>query len=254
MLHFLLAGSLLFVAHRLVVGDSRTIAVTPGVRADVGRRLRDHSGRAPSSAEMAKAISEWKRDEALYREALREHLDREDGTVRSVLADKMRARAALAVPKRKPPSDAELAQWLAAHRSLYELPLRYEFDSIAFGEPGHDAQSELERCLHALSSGADAAALGRPIVSGKLTADELATRLGSDVAQRISAAPFGRWESFTAENAVMLVRVNRVDGGLPSFDELRPRLIIDASYAAEQEAIEREVSRVVDRFRFEERP
>src|SRR5512141_907447 len=86
--HFLVLGALLFVAHRLIVGDPRSIVVSAGVRADLERRFRDaNHGRAPTAAELNREIRTWERDEALYREALRDRLDRNDSTIRALLAD-----------------------------------------------------------------------------------------------------------------------------------------------------------------------
>jgi hypothetical protein len=252
-LHFFVAGALLFAGHRLVVGAPRTITVTKGLRADLERRFRDHNGRKPSAAEIENTLSEWKRDEALYREALREQLDRDDATIRSVLADKMRARAALEIPK-PTPSDAELERWLGAHQKLYETPRRYDYESIAFGKSDPDRERELERFEGALAAGARAASLGRPVIGGRATADELRGRVGADIAERIPALPLGRWQRLENGDDVLLVRVNRVEGGPPSVHELRPRLIADFTYSVEQQAIERAIRRIVDRYRFEEQP
>src|SRR3954464_10304736 len=76
--HFFVIGALLFVAHGLIVGDPRKITVTPALEAELARRFQDQNGRAPSPAERQAALHQWQRDEALYREALREHLDRDD--------------------------------------------------------------------------------------------------------------------------------------------------------------------------------
>ncbi len=118
--HFFILGALLFLLHHLIVGNPRTIVVSPGVKAAVTRRFQDHAGRAPTPAEADAALRDWKRDEALFREALREGLDRDDATIRNVLVDRMRARAALEAPKHEP-SDAELEGWLASHRELYDV-------------------------------------------------------------------------------------------------------------------------------------
>jgi hypothetical protein len=251
--HFFVVGALLFVAHRAWVGDERVIHVTAGVRADVARRFRDHHGRAPTPAELATALSEWKRDEALYREALRERLDREDATVRAVLADKMRARAALEVSKRLP-SDVELERWLVAHRDLYESERRYEYESIAFARSEPDADRQVESFLGELASGKQAPPLGRPVVGGTVGIAELRRRLGANAAERIAALPPGRWERVATGDAWLLVRVVRVTGGLPSVRDIRPRLIADFTYAAEQQAIERSLRSIVERYRFEEQP
>src|SRR3954462_1633659 len=113
-LHFFVLGVLLFAAHRVFVGAPRTVVVTPGVKAELSRRFQDANGGAPTGAELAADVHKWQIDEALYREALRDHLDRDDPGIRAILADKMRMRAAFELPKREPTA-AELDAWLAAH-------------------------------------------------------------------------------------------------------------------------------------------
>src|SRR5262245_48859707 len=100
--HFFVIGVLLFVVHRAVAGNPRVILVSQGVEAELGRRFQDHNHRPPTPAELETALREWKYEEVLYREALREGLDQDDATVRKVLADKLRARLALEVPKHDP--------------------------------------------------------------------------------------------------------------------------------------------------------
>src|SRR6187402_3141408 len=120
-LHFFVLGALLFAAHHLVVGEPRTIIVTPGLKADLSRRFRDDKGRPPTVAEQAQALRDWQRDEALFRQALAEKLDENDRVIRTVLIEKVHARAVQQVPVREP-TEPELADWLKSHQSLYETP------------------------------------------------------------------------------------------------------------------------------------
>ena len=92
-LHFFVLGALLFGAHHLVAGEPHTIVVTPGLKADLARRFRDDHGRQPTAAEQARALRDWQRDEALFRQALAEKLDQNDRAIRAILIDKLRARA-----------------------------------------------------------------------------------------------------------------------------------------------------------------
>lgn len=266
--HFFFLGALLFLAHRLVVGDERVIVVSAGVKADLERRFRDRTGGAPSPAELAGDLRAWKRDEALYREALRDHLDRDDATIRTVLADRVRARAALPIPK-PVPTEAELARWFATHRSLYETPRRYDYQLVAFAKsappvgpraapPGgaraaQAAADQLDRYEQALKNGADPRSLGRPIVGGDLTAEDLQGRFGPGLAARIQSLPVGRWQRLEDGDGLLLARLNAVTGGLPGADELHQRLIVDWSYAERQRAVDDAVRAIVDRYRFEER-
>jgi len=252
MVSFFALGALLFVAHRLVTGNPRVIAVTPGVRADVVRRFRDRTGRTPSAAELDGELGAWKRDEALYREALRDRLDRDDEAVRMLLVDRVRARAGLEVAKREP-SPEELDRWLATHRSLYEAPRRYDYESIAFPKAQPSAAAQRERHEQALAAGAEARTLGRPIVGGTLTAEDLRQRLGPGLAARIQELPVGRWQRLESGDDLLLVRLNAIDGGLPPADELRARLAADWAFAERKRAVDEAVQAIVDRYRFEER-
>jgi hypothetical protein len=251
-LHFFVMGALLFACHRAFGGDQRVIVVTAGIRANVARRFTDSQGRRPTSAELARAIEDWKRDEALYREALREGLDRDDATIRTVLADKVRARAALEVPKREP-SPEELERWLEANRRLYETPLRYDYQLVAFAKTPA-AQRELEAYERELSTGKAASQLGQPLTGGALTLEELAERYGAQFAEGVRGSTPGQWRRFERADEWLLVRVLRTLGGLPPPEELRPRLVADWSRAAEERAVEQAVTRIVERYVFEAKP
>ncbi|WP_437818470.1 peptidyl-prolyl cis-trans isomerase [Sorangium sp. So ce1078] len=251
--HFLFIGALLFLAHRLIADDPRVVVVGAGLKADVERRFRDDMGRAPTEAELTAALDAWKRDEVLYREALREGLDQQDATVRTVLADKLRARAAQQMAAREP-TDAELDAWLAANRSRYETPLRYNFEIIAFPKSDPAAETQRSKVQLALADGADPRTLGRPIVGGNLTRDNLAAKFGPAVSESIGNLPLAAWQALETSDSLLLVRVNRVDGGRPSREAIRPTLIADWVAARKKQAADDFVESVLARYRFEEKP
>ncbi|HVV53005.1 MAG TPA: hypothetical protein VHO06_25320, partial [Polyangia bacterium] len=249
-----LIGAALFVAHRLWAGDPRVVVVTPGVRAELARQFRDaHGGRAPDAAEMETAVRGWERDEVLYREALRERLDRNDRTVRTALADKLRGRIALGVPAREPTA-AELDGWLATHRSLYEEARRYDYGAVSFPKADFTSPAALAKYEHAVETGADPRTLGRPIVGGDLTDAQLRERLGPALAAQIEGLPLGKWRRLETGAAFLLVRLDAVTGGLPSPQALHLRLVADWKYAEHQREIDRAVQALVDRYRVEESP
>jgi hypothetical protein len=252
LLHFFVIGAALFVVHHACVGEPRTIVVTAGVRAHVARRFKDRTGRPPSSTELTKALADWKREEALYREALRDGLEREDATVRTVLADKVRARAALQIPTPQPTTE-ELERWLEMHRDLYETPRRYEYELLTFATTA-SGRRELEQYEQTLAAGKEPSQLGRPLLGGTLTLEALRSKFGANMAEGLAGLPLGRWQRFEGAEQWSLARVKRTLGGLPSAEELRPRLTADWSRDAEQRAVERAVQQIVDGYRFEERP
>jgi len=248
-------GLLLVLVHRLVTGgDARTIVVTPEVKTDLERRFREQNdGRSPTAAEMGEAIRRWERDEALYREALREGLDRSDAVIRSALADRVRARATGALAPREPTS-ADLDRWLASHRRKYETELRYDYVAVSFPRSDPDSPAEIEGDELALNNGADTKLLGRPVTAGKLTAKELAQRFGGDLGPRIQRLPLGGWHRLDGRDDLMLVRVNAVQGGLPGAADLRRRMIADWSAAQHEEAQDQAVQAIVDRYRIQDPP
>ena len=125
---------------------------------------------------------------------------------------------------------------------------------MAFPKASPLASAERERYERALKAGSDPRTLGRPIVGGNLTADDLKERLGVDLAARIQSLPLGRWQRLESEKELMLARLNAVGGGLPGTDELHQRLVVDWQFAERQREVEQAVQAVVDRYRVEERP
>jgi len=227
------------------------VVVTPGVRAELARSFQDSHGRGPSADELEAEVRSWERDEALARQAKREGLDRDDRTIRTVLADHLRARVAQSIPNREPTA-ADLDAWLAAHRGDYETPRRYDYQAMAFPRSPAGA-ADVAKVERALASGADARTLGRPLVGGNLTAPELEQRLGPATAARVQRLPLGKWERADTDRELLLIRVEGVSGGLPPAGELRPRLLADWQYAQHQRAVDDALGAVVRRYRFEER-
>src|SRR6266545_1985749 len=205
--YFFAVGALLFVAHRLISGDPRVIVVGPGVKAELARRFQDHSHRAPSPAELEREVRVWVEDEALYREGVREGLDRDDAAVRKLVADRVRARAALAVANRQP-SEADLDGWREAHRGQYETPRRYDYQYLEFPKTQRSAAAERDKAAEALARGDAPTGLGRPVIGGTHTADDLQERLGRELAARVQGLPVGSWHKLETDQRLLLVRLN----------------------------------------------
>jgi hypothetical protein len=251
-IHFFILGALIFLVHRVVAGDSRTIVITTALRADLARRFQDQWGRPPSGAELSKDLQGWKCDEALYREALSQGLDREEPMVRTILIDKVRERAALQFPVPEP-SEAELDQWLEQHRNLYEAPLVYEHEYIAFPKTGPGAEQQREKYERALKAGATPTSLGLRTVAANVRRERIEQDFGPEVAKRIGALPVGEWQPLENDKTLLLVRMIRIEGGMPSRDVLRDRLVLDRKLALQQKAVEHASQSITARYRFEER-
>jgi len=252
--HFFVAGAVLFLAHRLLMGEPRTVTVTGAVRADLARRFQDANGRQPTTDELAAEIRKWQTDEALSREALREHLDRDDPGIRTILADKMRLRASFEVPRRTP-TDAELDDWLAKHRDRYLMPARYDFEFVAFPRSAPRAKEEMDAFERALQAGKPADTMGRPVIGGNLTAADLQARVDATLAARLlQMPPGGPWQRVETAQTFYLARLKAMGGGVPTRQQLGDRLVEDWQRDIQQQGTDRILQKTLRRYRFQVEP
>ena len=66
--------------------------------------------------------------------------------------------------------------------------------------------------------------------------------------------PIGQWQAQGSDASLLLVRLDGIEGGLPSRDAIRPSLAADWTTAMQRQAVERTTQVVVSRYRFEEAP
>jgi hypothetical protein len=250
-LHFFVIAGAVLLGHRLLAGDPRTIELTPALKADLMRRYQDQLNRAPTSAEADAFMAAWKAEEALYREALREGIDRDDPTVRAVLIGKMRERALL--QKRLPePTEADLKQYLDRHRADFEAPLLYEHELVAFPKASPNAVRERAEYRQKLSAGATPASLGLRSTAANVSRERMNQELGADVAEKVTRLPPAEWHELETGDRLLLVKLNRIQGGLPEPQALRERLVAGWK-GEEQQRVLAEVTRaIIERYRFEE--
>ena len=253
-LHFFALGALLFLAHRLFVGAPRTVVVTSGVKADLSRRYQDANGRPPSDAELAAEVQRWKVDEALSREARRE---RSIATIRGSApswrtrcgcARRSSCRSASRPTRSSTPGSPPTAASTRRPRATTSSSSRSR------GRIPH-ARAAIDEFDRAIQQGKSPASLGRPVIGGNLTANDLKARVEPELAERIpNLAPSG-WQHIETRKSFVLARVKSVDTGAPTRAQLGAQLIADWKRATEQEAVDRLLQRtVIDKYHFEEHP
>lgn len=250
-LHFFALGAMLILVHRLVAGDPRTIVITPALKADLLRRFHDQLGRDPSRAEADAYLQLWKADEALYREALREGIDRNDPTVRNVLIAKMRERALLEtrIPE---PTESDLQQFLEERRAFFEAPLIYEHEFIAFDKRQPDAEQKREIAASKLNTGATIESLGLRSVAANVNRQRIEQEFGPEAAAEVCRLPVGQWVPIDTADRLLLVRMIRIEGGLPSPEVLHERLVAGWKASVGQKLLDAATKRITERYRFEE--
>jgi len=251
-LHFFVLAAGAFLVHRIVVGDQRTIELTPALKGDLVRRYQDQLGRAPTNAEAEAYVSAWKVDEALYREALRQGMDRDDPTVRDLLIKNLRERLMLQTRLREP-TEAELQQYLEQHRADYETPLIYEHEFVAFPKQEPGAEHQRAKYERALVAGATTASLGLRSTAANVNRQRMEQEFGPEVAEKIQHLPLGQWQKLETGDRLLLVKLIRIQGGLAAPTVLHQQLLAGFRAALAQAALEQATQAITRRYRFQER-
>lgn len=255
LVHFGTAGALIFLAQAATGSDARDIPLTQAIQQEVRQELAARLGRLPTPQEQAQALARWKLEEALYREGLARGLDRDDPLVRSRVVQKLRTiQAGLLLPE--PPTERDLRAWLTEHSTLYTTPVRYDFEQVFFAKQTVNAQARARAIAATLEDGSPAPGVGDEPPEGRAvlgrTLQDLTQSFGASFARSLASLSPGRWELLESDRGYHLVRLERVEGGVPSFDELRPRLHNDV-LLARREALRRQAEQqTLARYRFVE--
>ena len=250
-LHFFAIAAVILMGQRLMTSDERTIEITPELKADLLRRYQDQLNRPPTSAEAEAFMTAWKLDEALYREAIREEIDRDDATVRNVVVTKMRERLLLQTRMREPTA-ADLQQYLEQHRNEFEAPLIFEHEYVTFPKAHPKSEQEREKYERQLAAGATPASLGLRSTAANVNRERIEQEFGREVADKIAHLPKGQWQRLETADRLLLLKLLRIHGGLPEPEELHARLLSGWKAAAARKILDAAARGVAERYRFEE--
>lgn len=251
LLHFLVAGLVLFAAYRMLHPElsERAEANRIDVTADDIRQLEviwtAQWHRPPTSDEMRGLVDSRVREEILYREGLALGLDQGDTIVKRRLAQKMEFLAGDVSALRDPTAD-ELRAWYARNSERFAEAGRRSFRHVYFSLDRRSARAR-EDAMRALSKldgkTADspaAATDGDPFMFQEFYADRspqrIASIFGSAFAAAVDQVRPGSWqgpiESGLGWHLVFVTTVS--PGRVPSYDEIEPD--IKAGWIDEQRA------------------
>lgn len=247
LVQFAALGALLFTLHTSLRGARRespsatrneSLVLDAHRRGELTALFRQRQGRDPSAAEFEQLVARWAEDEALFRKALRDELVERDPVLREQLIARMRVLLQDALPTRFP-SDAELRDYYAAHKSRYTVPARYDFIEylVPSGARADDEARELLRALQRGEAGTRAS-----VVHSQRPESELRSLYGEQLTQQLANVPLSSWIVLRSARALHVVLVQaRSPAGKPSFDAIKPQLSVDWTAEQRRENFQRQL-------------
>ena len=204
LVHFLAIGGALFLFFAWKGGSgasSGRIVVTRARLESLAAGFARTWQRPPTPEELKGLVDGYVREEVAVREAMASGLDRDDTIIRRRLKQKVDFLAEDRIDS-APPTDADLAAWLAAHPDLYRAEERVSFRQVCLtpekrGGPAA-AEAEARRLAAALEKkgpGAEAAgdSLLLPPDMPLAPRSEIARVFGSDFADAVVKLEPGHW-------------------------------------------------------------
>lgn len=170
----------------------------------------------------------------MYREALAMGLDQNDSIVRRRLAQKVEFISADLAAMIEP-SETDLADYLATHRDVFEIPGRINFVQVYFNTDRRDGQAEkdIHRLLATLEQTGpkiDINKAGDPFMLGQQheqqTEHDVARLFGKDFASKLFTLAIGNWQGpIQSGYGLHLVRLDsKTVSQQPKLDAVRDKV------------------------------
>lgn len=242
LLHFLLIGAgLFFVYYQLndsTSDDKNQIYITKANLDMLDKQWIDTTGKAPSEEEKKSQLNNFIEEEILYREALEKSLDKNDNTIRTHLAKKMKflLEDRNMIPK---PTDAELKDFLSKNSSMFTEPASISFNQVLFTETtgskdmDKDAQEFLKRLKNSTSP--KVSTVGDLV---ELTKKGITNIYGEAFAAHAFSIPEKSWQGpIKSKRGIHLVYIHsRKDASVPEFSKIKELVTIEWSKQKRDEA------------------
>jgi peptidyl-prolyl cis-trans isomerase C len=237
LLHFLLAGALIFAIYELL--NPAAIRTDRGnqimLTKDDLRQLAVHwlaqSQRPPTTDQMRALVEQRVSEEVLSREAVALGLDKGDEIIKRRLAQKMDFLAA-DISALQNPGDAELRDWYTQNSGRFVHPARASFRHLYFSFDRSGARDAaavaLDKIAGAPADAPEAATLADPFMFRDYYAerapDQVAKEFGPDFAKAVFQLKPGAWQGpIRSGYGWHLVFVDAIEPGrVPAFEEVAP--------------------------------
>ena len=228
LVHFLVAGALLFAIDTAVVGrrdDPRVIVVAEGVDHRARELFKAARGREPNAEELHALRRVWLDNEVLYREGLALQVDKGDQAIRERVIFK--ALSVVDANTKLPPFDEKtLREWFERNRAKYDEPARYDFQEAVL--EGDASEAALRAFVDALNAGTPGdAKAGLRVFKGRPLAN-LTQSYGPDFVKALEASPPGEWRALPSREGLRVMRLESITQlKRANFEDLRGVVLQD---------------------------
>lgn len=254
LLHFLLAGGLIFFVYMLVNGDgwnTNRIIVSAAKVNQMTEIFAKTWQRPPSTHELKAMIDDYVKEELYVRQALALGLDQDDTVIRRRLRQKMEF-LGNAEAESMVPTDAELQAYLESHPQRFELEPQVAVDQIFLSPERHadTIEADAAALLASLKSNSDIdiSTLGDPtMLPPGLPLSRLANigaTFGPEVSEAVRKAPVGQWLGpVRSSYGFHLIRVTeRLPGRIPVLADVREAVETEWVQARRREVEDRRLA------------
>jgi hypothetical protein len=260
LVQFLAIGAVLFLLFewRGAGPASRRIVITPGQVDALAAGFARTWQRPPDEEELKGLIDEHVREEIASREAIAAGLDRDDTIIRRRLRQKLEFLTE-DMSDLPPPTDGELNAWLDAHQDRYGQDPEVTFRQVHLSPDRRDLRldSDAQQILAQLTAAnaqvsVDALGDSRllPAHVDRSSRSDVVRLFGDEFATALLEVEPDRWVGpIRSAYGVHLVFVSeRIDGRVPSLDEVRPQVELDFSTDRRRRHLEATYERLLDRY------
>ncbi len=260
LLHFLLAGGVIFFAYILVNGDgwnTSRITVTSSKINQMTEIFVKTWQRPPSDDELKAMIDDYVKEELYVRQALALGLDQDDTVIRRRLRQKMEF-LGNAEAESMVPTDAELQAYLDSHPQSFEIEPQIAVEQVFLRSERHadTIEPDAAAMLAMLTSkpDTDISNLGDPtMLPPRLPLSRLTgvrETYGPEVSEAARKAPVGNWLGpVRSSYGFHLIRVTeRQPGRIPLLAEVREAVRTEWVQAKRREAEDLRLADFLKRF------
>ena len=274
----LMAGLGLYLLYSLLqdeTGDPRVISVNrDALIGFIENRIREIDRNAASDRldtmppqDLELLVSEYIREQALYREALRLGLDRDDYVMQRRLVQRLEFTLAALSPVDASPSEQDLLEYFETNQETYREPAKITFTHVYLNpelRPPEELPKRAADLLDTLNKGnvafSDSLGYGDRFLYHRNYVErpfeDIASHFGGPMAEALFEEGEHRqaaadWVGpLRSEHGIHLVLVRQmINASIPDFDQLRSKLERDFLREQRQQALDESVQRIIENYR-----